>query len=414
MPEGTTRPAAWTTPKDVLAKLRKQYDRGDPLRAWAQGAQFEPIAVPLRGPTAGELGASFEAARAWVHTWETATPPGIRLEYREIGGRVIGANRLPARAWIDDYAHLWTALGTAAAARQVRYLLDQSTAVPAARAWIAAHPHKALALADHWSELLATVTWITRNPQPGLHLRQVDIPGVDTKFIEAHRAVLTDWLDATLESARIDSSAPRSDFVRRFGFAPKPDYLRARTLDPDSTLVGPFRESWLRVDELTHHPLPGHHVLVVENETTYLALPPLPDTVALWGAGYAIGRLALLPWLTERDLIYWGDIDTHGFAILNRLRSRFPHSRSVLMDEDTLLHHRTQWVQEKDPTHVDLPVLAAAESRLFRLLASDGLGTAIRLEQERIGFAWTTDALQSAIKRPGLRLRSSQTSGRCR
>lgn len=401
MPDGATQRTDWTTPKDVLAKLRKQYDRGDPLRAWAQGVDFEPIGVPLRGPTAGELGANFEAARAWVRSWENRAQLGIRLEYRDVGGRVIGANRLPARAWIDSYDQLWATLGTVATARRVRHLLEQSSAVPAARDWVAAHPHKALALADRWGDLLATVSWIAQNPQPGLHLRQIDVPGVDTKFIEAHRAVLTDWLDTTLTPDRIDTGAPRSDFVRRFGFEPKPDYIRARTLDPNRTLIGPFRESWLRVDELTHHPLPGRHALVVENETTYLALPPLPDTVALWGGGYAVGRLANLPWLADRDLIYWGDIDTHGFAILNRLRARFPHTRSVLMDEETLLSHRTQWVQEKDPADVDQPTLTAAESQLFRLLAADGLGTSIRLEQERIGFAWITDTLQRAIEGRG-------------
>lgn len=401
MADSAAHRTAWTTPKDVLTKLRKQYDRGDALRAWAQGADFEPIGIPLRGPTAGELGALFDAARAWVRTWENATPPGVRLEYRDVGGRVIGANKLPARAWIDGYDQLWAALGAATAAGQIRHLLDQSATVPAAKAWVAAHPHKALALADRWDDLLATVAWIARNPQPGLHLRQIDVPGVDTKFIEAHRTVLTDWLDATLAPDRIDTSAPRSDFVRRFGFEPKPDYVRARTLDPDNPLIGPFRESWLRVDELTRHPLPGRHVLVVENETTYLALPPLPDTLSLWGGGYAVGRLADLPWLSGRDLIYWGDIDTHGFAILNRLRTRFPHTRSVLMDESTLHKHRTQWVQEKDPTHANLPALTAAEAQLFHLLAGEGLGPAVRLEQERIGFAWSTDALQGAIKREG-------------
>ena len=39
------------------------------------------------------------------------------------------------------------------------------------------------------------------------------------------------------------------------------------------------------------------------------------------------------------DLVYWGDLDTHGFAILNRLRECFPHARSMLMDRATLLAH---------------------------------------------------------------------------
>jgi hypothetical protein len=47
---------------------------------------------------------------------------------------------------------------------------------------------------------------------------------------------------------------------------------------------------------------------------------------------YAIDRLGSLPWLREKPLYYWGDIDTHGFAILSRLRRHWEHARSLLMD----------------------------------------------------------------------------------
>ncbi|NOR71388.1 MAG: hypothetical protein GQ532_17115, partial [Methylomarinum sp.] len=33
---------------------------------------------------------------------------------------------------------------------------------------------------------------------------------------------------------------------------------------------------------------------------------------------------------------YWGDLDTHGFAILSRLRHYYPQVKSILMDEKTL------------------------------------------------------------------------------
>src|ERR1022692_4377837 len=36
---------------------------------------------------------------------------------------------------------------------------------------------------------------------------------------------------------------------------------------------------------------------------------------------------------------YWGDIDTYGFHILDRLRVLFPDVQSLLMDRDTLLEH---------------------------------------------------------------------------
>lgn len=63
------------------------------------------------------------------------------------------------------------------------------------------------------------------------------------------------------------------------------------------------------------------------------------------GAGH-VGRF---PWLSGAEIVYWGDIDTHGFAILDRLRAWLPATRSVLMDRDTLLTHRERWGTEDRP-----------------------------------------------------------------
>lgn len=45
-------------------------------------------------------------------------------------------------------------------------------------------------------------------------------------------------------------------------------------------------------------------------------------------------RLAKIPWIQECPLIaYWGDVDAHGFAILNLLRSTGIPAEAILMDE---------------------------------------------------------------------------------
>ncbi|QIK37670.1 hypothetical protein GWK36_06375 [Caldichromatium japonicum] len=40
--------------------------------------------------------------------------------------------------------------------------------------------------------------------------------------------------------------------------------------------------------------------------------------------GYGWEALAQGPWLNACQLYYWGDLDTHGFAILDGLRNHFP------------------------------------------------------------------------------------------
>ncbi|MCV2488270.1 DUF2220 domain-containing protein [Geodermatophilus sp. YIM 151500] len=180
---------------------------------------------------------------------------------------------------------------------------------------------------------------------------------------------------------RVDDDRPRSDFAGRYGFRGRPDYVRVR-LPPGH--AGPFTELAVRVEELAGAPLAAGTVVVVENEITYLAMPPRPGTAVLLGGGYAVGRLAPLRWLADRDVHYWGDIDTHGLAILDRLRASFPRVRSLLMDRATLLAHRSQWVREGTPTRAALPRLTDAEAELHAELVGDVHGPAVRLEQERI------------------------------
>ena len=57
--------AGWITPADIAAKVRRRWDDGSLLRAYA-GGPFEPIDVPLRGPKPSQVGDDINAVREWV------------------------------------------------------------------------------------------------------------------------------------------------------------------------------------------------------------------------------------------------------------------------------------------------------------------------------------------------------------
>jgi hypothetical protein len=389
----TTR-RSWVTWPDVVVRLRRRWDRGDDLAGYLAGRPWEPLGLPVHGPTARECTARFDEVRDWSRDWQARVRrwpgSGLRLERREVGGRLAGTNELPDRVWVDTYDGLWSALGTASQVRRVRTLLEDTCRdLPDLARWTGSHPLRTLALAEDWARLVATVSWI--RDHPGIrYLRQVDVPGVDTKFIESHRGALGELLDEVLAADRIEQDVPRADFARRYGFRAKPRHVRLRSLG--GRLVGGFSEAFVRVDELSACPPAASTVLVVENEITYLALPDIEDAVAVLGNGYAVGEVGS-EWLTGRDTIYWGDIDTHGFAILNQLRRRVPTVRSVLMDQRTLLAHESQWVREARPTAARLDRLTVAESGLYRDLVEDTFGSTLRLEQERIPFGAVRRAL---------------------
>jgi hypothetical protein len=379
-------PSPWTHPGDVRSALRRKWESGALLTRFAADQDWEPLVFPLRGPAASVIGERLGQVQEWAGEWEQAGRGPLRVEYKKVGGRHVGSNMIPCRAWIDGYDQAWALLGVDAEVGRFAELAEQTLAsCPRLLGWLARHPMKALRLHDRWDRLLATVRWIDQRQLPGMYVRQVDVPGVDTKFIERHRGVLAELLDLQLEPERIEPDA--ADFEGRYGFRGKPAYVRFRGAGRG------FSELTVRTDEFTANPPGIQRAYVVENEITYLAFPRPGDAIVIWGRGYAVPVLEPLAWLTDIDVVYWGDIDTHGFAILDRLRQRFPHVRSMLMDRRTLLAHRGQWVVESSPSTVGLSCLDAEETALYRDLVADALGPSVRLEQERVSFAAIEQAM---------------------
>ena len=379
-------PGLWTRPADVRAAIRKKWDSGALLGRFAAGQRWEPLVIPIRGPSARQMGDHLAEVRQWAAEWAGAAPGALRVEYKQVGGRHFGANRIPGRAWLDSYDDAWALLRVGSDVRRLTGQIEVArgtSLVP----WLTCHPMRALRLADDWDRLLATVRWVEQHQAPGMYLRQIDVPGVDTKFIERHKGVLAELLDAQLDPSRV--AAGVSDFAGRYGFLRRPGYVRFR-------VAGGFRgfsELSVRADEFTAPPDGITRAYVLENEITYLAFPVRPAAMVILGGGYAVPVLKLLGWLAELDVAYWGDIDTHGFAILNRLRHHLPHARSMLMDRVTLLGHRDHWVTEPSPTTANLNRLDPAESALYTDLISGSYGPCVRLEQERISFS----AIEKAV-----------------
>lgn len=360
-----------------------------------------PRKINLRVPTKSEMARDFESVRLWAREID-ALEQRCRIEHREFNHRELGKNRLPAALWFDTPEQAARFIGETTALTTVRErakeLLEYE---PRLKAWVNRKPLKLVELDDRIARLTAVHAWIIARPRPDCYLREVDVAGVDTKFIETHREVLAQWLDLTLPTSEIDDSARGlSGFIQRYGFRERQPRIRMRSLDPALPLIQSndgvlLSQADIALDVDSAAQLaPAHsRVLIVENEINYLALPDLPDTIALFGSGYGHAAIAKLQWLAGLELIYWGDIDTHGFAILNELRARWPKVRSILMDRETLLEHRTLWGQESSPTRAELAHLDDDERSLYAALVADVYGPQLRLEQERIRQGWLLDAL---------------------
>lgn len=396
--------AGWTTPHDLRAQVQRLWDKGRLLAPLAGAEDPCPIRLVLKAPRSAELSERFDEVRAWSAALQQAATQGFRLVMREVRHRVIGHNAVPDEVWIDALDDALRLVGRHAEARRFAELAEFTRASqPLLVPWLQAHALLALALADDWPRLLSVVSWLQSHPRPAVYLRQVDLPGVHSKFIEMHRAVLAELLDMALPADAVDPGASGiGGFVQRYGFLGKPVRIRLRVLDASGALLGTGAGEDLTLDHDSFARLnpPVSRVFMTENEVNFLAFPPVPQALVIFGAGYGFEMLSQARWLHGKAMHYWGDIDTHGFAILHQLRERLPQAQSFLMDRDTLMAHRALWTDEPQPLLRDLPSLSAEERSLFDDLRWRRLddGRQVRLEQERIAFHWVERALEGLLR----------------
>lgn len=381
--------SAWSTVADIRAAVRRRWDDGTLLRAHAAGESFPVVEVPLRRPRASQIGDDLGAVRDWVAAIDAGSRGGAHFAVvlETVGGRVIGRNELPSRAVVADFAQAWALLGVSGEVRELDRILTVVADEPVLREWVAANPLKALVVGPSWDGVLGSYRWLGAARDSGRYLREVDAPGVDTKFIDQHRALLARLLGVPASSA---------GFVTALGLRGKPELVRLR-VHPSVGLADGFSELGLQVEELAAADVRVRTAIIVENEISYLSVPVPAGGVVVWGKGFEVDRAGSLPWLREAEVYYWGDLDTHGFAILSRLRAWLPHAESVLMDRQTLLQHRDRWGTEPTPTSARLQRLTPDEEVLYSDLVSDRFGERVRLEQERIDWAWVEGRLSRVV-----------------
>lgn len=124
--------------------------------------------------------------------------------------------------------------------------------------------------------------------------------------------------------------------------------------------------------------------------------------MAVLALGYGVDALAQLRWVGAASRIYWGDIDTHGYAILHQARASLGNVDSVLMDEATFHRFSPLWVDEKSQHPATaFSQLTEEESQLHQALRQQRWGTRLRLEQERIAWDYVWPALVAACGAAG-------------
>ncbi|MDQ0092910.1 Wadjet anti-phage system protein JetD domain-containing protein [Paeniglutamicibacter psychrophenolicus] len=384
-----TKAVLWTDTAGLRAACMKSWDRGELLRELLEPSGAYPRRRALKSPSAGELRQRFAEARDWVAGLRAGAGAGhYRIESRSIGHQSIGANDVPQAAWFDSVEDEIAFVGKGReSAVFLKFAAELEAAESGLRPWVLARPFQLLALGNDALVVAKVARWLAENPEPGIYVRQLALAGVHTKFVERHIQAI-DEMAAVLAGVEAPRSSTMKSFRARHGFTTEPDKVRMRALPAILNAPGGAEDVEIPAEAFGKLALEVTTVIVTENKTNFLALPLMPDTLVVFGGGYGFSGLGAAGWVRDCDVVYWGDMDTHGFAILNQLRSHHPHVRSVLMDQETLMDHRAFWGVEASPSKGTLVHLDAAEAELFGELASGIHGERIRLEQEQVNWSY--------------------------
>ena len=383
----------WTTLEDILRQLERLWERGDLLRAIAGKQERFPLRLRLRGPSVRKLTSHFPEIDNWVRTMREVAD--VRIEWRLVRSPVLGRRELPSELWIDTPT---AAVRLLAKQEDVEDFLAMYAAtqvsLPETLPWLLAHPHRALAARPVWQRVLKVVRWRLENPATApVYLRQLDLVGIDTKFLEANTSLLRELFNFL--NVPFMNAAAEADFCVRYGFLREPPRVRFRMLDPEIGFpsLPDCADIELDVDSFAALRLDVLRAVILENKTTYLVFPPMPRSIAIFGAGYGALSLQQATWLRSLCVLYWGDIDTHGLTILSQLRKFLPQAESILMDEATLFAFRESWTTEPVQFKGMPERLSTEEQTLLRNLQEQRFGEKVRLEQEKISLTYALAVL---------------------
>jgi len=377
------------TPHDLVARAASLYRRES--RAWAADPALEPVLdVPLHPPAERDVLADVRGVLAWIDSWRQAEgnlPVSVAWGSRRWPS--VGTQSVPERASVGGAEAVarvagasgdWEVLRSRCAGLRAALgplAPSELSLVPTLRR----HGGDIAGLSARDFEVLdGVVSWLAAHPVSGRRVRELPIRGIDTKWLQRHRALVEALVSAVTGRPGL-------------GLVASPPLVRLRVLDP-ALRIGGLSDVSAPVAQVAELALAPAAVLITENLETLLALPDRTGTVAIHGAGYAIDRLADIPWLAGRSLTYWGDLDSHGFAILHRARQAGLELASVLMNVDSLLAHRDLWVPEPQPAAGTFSTLTSAEHAALELLRAEG---SPRLEQERIPWDYAMRTLTAAL-----------------
>lgn len=360
---------------ELKASLQKKWQRRYLPCGLLDKEHVFPLRVAIKKPTKDYILNNWQSVKTTVADYQKLS--FVQWQQRETP---VGKQELPNCLVFNSVFELADWLQKKAELKLYSSLAKKITqAHPNLLNWCLKYPEKILKNQQNWQKLLTVIKWLLKHPTANCYLREISLADIDSKFIEQHKTLLNELTNVLLPDLT------SKNFEGKFNLKTKPETLRLRFLGQQNILglqdiKAPLNE-WQKIELFD---LGIEKIFITENEINFLAFPKLKNALVIFGDGYGFANWSSWQSLTNLPIYYWGDLDSHGFAILNQLRKQFPQVKSMLMDEGTLLRYSNFWVEEQTPTKAALTELSDQEQVVYQMLSQYNYPKNIRLEQERV------------------------------
>ena len=367
--------------------LRKKLSRleanGKLYVALAEGREVPYLSMPLKRPQ--DIETSWDELLAWQDFWRKAPKAsgGHSLWHAEEKRKQtasFGKQLMPVRVFIDTPEDAMALLGLTKKKKEfLAGLSAVESQMPSLRDWYLTYFGR-ISAEDFFPMALSIARFMLEQDEREGYLREMAIPGVDTKFLENHNFLVRTLWNTLFPENTAESSDELWEklFVQK---VPTPS-ICVRSLDEHLRFAG-VRKLFLSQDDIADFQPPHRRIFITENKVNGYTFPDAEDSLILFGMGYGVLEMAeSAPWLADKEIYYWGDLDHDGFNILSNLRKVLPEMKihSFLMDKETLLAYVDPKVKDTGNTTTIPDYLTVSEKMAWKLIHDNGW----RLEQERI------------------------------
>lgn len=367
------------TANQIKIKARSKYQQY--LSSIVSKETLFPLDIPSDKKPGKDLEIYRRSMEDLLNNSNSSKKYSYTLEVQKTRTKYLGSQSLPTRIFFSNEEDFLGFLNKQKEVDTFKKKIEQSIEeFPELREWFYKVPTKTLPYLNVWPDILKVCRYFVANPKPDLYRRELPIK-VHTKFIENHQTILRELLDILISDSVNYSS---TKFDKRFNLKFIEPQIRFKILDPQisATKFAGVDDMSLPLSIFKNLDLDIYRIIIVENKISLyhtLTLPNTKGTIAIFGKGYSVSDLKNIDWFQSKQILYWGDLDAHGFEILSQVRGYYKKTQSILMDSATF-HHYFDEVEGSDSKISELAHLTETEKELHQYL----LKNKFRLEQEKI------------------------------